>query len=283
MNPAFHPWRRLFQGTRAGAVAFFPASQLPHIRWDGIEVLIQQLAWACESISQSSFSTSKWASIRINDSKEMAEETINLDAPAFIQWARKKHVIILNGYLFLADKSMQLHADKLKSYFLQLEGNTPKALQPVQQLRADNDIVIGVVIRHGGYDQWLNGKYYFTTESYIHWIREAVHAFKDQRIGFFLCSDREQDLSHLKGMSYRFRAGHDLENRAALATCDMLMSPPSSYSGWAACASKIPILILSSKAQTIRRDDFKMISNHTELKDESYPPNVDRTDFHTSS
>lgn len=282
INPAFHPWRKLFNGTKAGAVACFPKPELPHLSWDGIELFIQQIAWACESIAQSKLSSPRWASIRINNSKETASEMVDLSNPSFISWAKRKHVIFLSGYLFLAETLMRKHAKEIALYFSQLEGNSPKALEPVQKLREENDLIIGVVIRHGGYKSWLNGKYYFPTTTYINWIKEAAQLHPNLRTGFFLCSDCEQDLTGLEGISYSFRWGSDLENRAALMRCDMLISPPSSYSGWAAFMGKIPLLILASQSQQISREAFKTINNHTDLRDDSYPANIDNTDLYTS-
>lgn len=283
INPGFHPWRGLFHGSRAGAVACFPTQRAPHFSWDGIEHLIQQIAWASESISRSSFSSSKWASIRINDSKEMSHEMISMSKPIFSNWAKQKHVLILSGYLFLSDRLMQRHVNKLISYFSQLEGNTTKALEPIRILREENDLVIGIVIRHGGYESWLNGKYYFSTSTYINWTKEAASLYPKLRTGFFICSDCEQELSGLNSLSYSFRSGSDLENRAALIHCDMIISPPSSYSGWAAFMGRVPLLILASQNQEIRVQDFRIINNHTDLRDNSYPADIDRTEFHVSS
>ena len=164
----------------------------------------------------------------------MANEMVDVDNPLFAAWAKRKHVVILSGYLFITEALMTAHSQKLRLYFSQLKGNQAQDLEPILQLRQECEQIIDVVIRHGGYDKWLEGKYYFSTADYIAWIRAAATLYPQCRTGFFLCSDSRQDLSGLEGIAYRLRAGHDLENRAALARCDMLISPPSSYSGWAA-------------------------------------------------
>ncbi len=112
----------------AGALACFPQLPLPHLNLVGIESLVQQLALVGESISKSRLSLSQWACIRINASKEMANEMVDLDNPLFAAWAKRKHVVILNGYLFITEALMTAHSQKLRLYFSQLKGNQAQDL-----------------------------------------------------------------------------------------------------------------------------------------------------------
>ncbi|MFN5463752.1 MAG: hypothetical protein ACK5CQ_01735 [Cyanobacteriota bacterium] len=273
INPAFHPWRAVFAGTRAGGVACYPAPNLPYLPGNWLESTLQHLAWVGLSIASSANSPSQWGAISID-----GIERLELDQPNFVEWASKKHVILLSGWLFISSVSMERHADKIRAYFKQILGNTPEALAPVNRLRQTCDLVIGVVIRHGGFDQWMGGKYFFETTKYIEWIKQTARLYPQQRVGFFICSDAELNLESLTDICYEFRGRSDLENRAALSQCDMILSPPSSFAGWAALMGNSPFQLLHSPSQTISRQGFIRIRNHMDMRDASYPPDLDRTD-----
>jgi hypothetical protein len=172
---------------------------------------------------------------------------------------------------------MQRHVESIRQYFTQISGNDALAIAPVMRLRQQCDLVIGVVIRHGGFDQWMGGKYFFDIAVYARWINQLVEIFSHRRIGFFICSDADLDLGVLKGVTYQFRSQSDLENRAALAICDMIVSPPSSFAGWAALIGNIPFQLLHSPVQNISLDHFVMVHNHMDLRDDVFPPDVIRT------
>ncbi|MFM7640805.1 MAG: hypothetical protein ACKO45_04560 [Cyanobium sp.] len=273
INPAFHPWRAVFAGTRAGGVACYPPPNLPYLPGNWLETSLQHLAWVGLSIASSSHSPSQWGAISID-----GIERLELDQSNFVEWANNKHVILLSGWLMISSVSMERHADKIRAYFKQILGNTPEALAPVNRLRQSCDLVIGVVIRHGGFDQWMGGKYYFETATYIEWIKQTARLYPHQRVGFFVCSDEELNLENLNDICYEFRGRSDLENRAALSQCDMILSPPSSFAGWAAFMGNSPFQLLHSPSQTISRQGFIRIRNHMDMRDASYPPDLDLTD-----
>jgi hypothetical protein len=96
-------------------------------------------------------------------------------------------------------------------------------------------------------------------------------------VGFFICSNDDLDLGEIADARYEFRSRHDLENRAVLARCDYLISPTSTYAGWSAFAGDVPIQVLTSADQTMSRAGFVKITNHTDLRGDSFPDDVNLT------
>lgn len=272
LNPAFHPWRGVFAGTRAGGVACYPPPKLPYFAGDWIEAIVQHLAWVGLSIASAPNAPSQWGAISID-----GIERVELDQPNFVAWAEKKQVILLSGWLFISSHSIERHAEEIRRYFRQVLGNDAEALAPVMRLRQTCDLIIGVVIRQGGFDQWMGGKYFFEPQTYIRWIKQAAKLYPQQKVGFFICSDAELNLENLDEISFEFRARSDLENRAALSICDRILSPPSSYAGWAAFVGNIPFQLLHSRSQQISQEGFITIRNHMDMRDASYPPDLDLT------
>jgi hypothetical protein len=272
INPAFYPWRYVFAGTRPGLLPVYPPPPLSYCSSNLIEQVVQQLAWVSASIAKSPRSLSSWASISIN-----GLEHVDLDNPDFVAWFQKKTVLLISGYQYISESSMRRHADTIRNYFQQISGNDAAATAPVVRLRQDCDLVIGVVIRHGGFDNWMGGKYFFDIATYARWINQLVEMFSPERIGFFVCSDAHLDLSILQNVRYEFRSQSDLENRAALSVCDMIISPPSSYAGWAAFMGNIPFQLLHYPLQNLSREGFVMVHNHMDLRDDGFPPDISRT------
>ncbi len=226
----------------------------------------------CASIASSERSPRQWAYLAIN-----GVERIDLDHPGFVAWSRSKHVIIVSGYNYIAQDSMPRHAETIRSYFRQLKCNDSSALAPVARLRESCDLVVGVVVRHSGFDRWMDGKYYFSTAVYVEWIRQIAALYPESSVGFMICSDSELNLVELSGIRHECRAGYDLENRAALAVCDLMIGPPSSYAAWAAVMGNIALQLLHSSHQRMDAGAFRLIHNHIDLRDESYPPDHNRT------
>ena len=128
--------------------------------------------------------------------------------------------------------------------------------QPIHYLSAC-DIKIGVIIRHGDYRKWKNGEFFLKTKVYQKWMVEAEKLFSPKKVGFFIASDEQQDLSIFQKNIFYFRCGHAISNLYSLAKCDYLMTVPSSFSGWAHFIGKVPCLVLDRRIRTINLNDFK--------------------------
>ena len=134
-------------------------------------------------------------------------------------------------------------------------------------LRQQYDFLIGVLIRQNDYKRWLNGRYYFETEQYIDWIIQASTVFKDYgKVGFIIAADQPKELDQFSSLNAYFSTGiaggegHYLESMAELSLCDIIMTPPSTFSTWSGFLGNIPILPLYKPSQLISHSD--LLKNH---------------------
>ena len=148
VNPAFHPWRHVFAGTRSGPLPVYPPLPLRSCRNNQMERLVQRLAWVAASIAAAPGSPQAWEAISID-----GMERVDLDDPDFVAWFQRKSVVLISGYQYIAAASMPRHAGSLRHYFRQISGHDAAAIAPVLRLRQHCDLVVGVVVRHGGFDQ----------------------------------------------------------------------------------------------------------------------------------
>jgi hypothetical protein len=110
----------------------------------------------------------------------------------------------------------------------------------VAQARRGADHLVGIHIRQTDYKNYLNGKYYFTLEAY----RRVMDDIQSQLSGhtrFLVCSDAPIDRALFKEQDLVFSSGHPVEDNYALAACDFIAGPPSSYSAWASFYGQTPL------------------------------------------
>ena len=133
----------------------------------------------------------------------------------------------------------------------------------VKPLRSKYDVLIGILIRQGDYRDWSEGKYFFKTDQYIHWMQQAKEIFgKSATVGFIVASDETQNIEKFRNLEVHFATGaavgvgHYTENMVELSKCDLIMSVPSTFSTWAAFVGDIPLLPLWGVSQTISSEDL---------------------------
>ena len=145
---------------------------------------------------------------------------------------------------------------EIKEYFEVSSRYHSKIIEPMERLK-DCDLIVGVAIRHGDYKNWQNGKYFLTTKIYQQWMEKVESFFTPKKVGFFIASDEEQDTSIFKKHNFFFRAGYPLANLYSLSKCDVLLSVPSSFAGWAHFIGETPLFNLEKNVKEIAKEEFK--------------------------
>lgn len=147
----------------------------------------------------------------------------------------------------------------------------------ISKLRKDADFVIGVFIRQGDYKYWFDGRYYFEIPFYKRIMAEITESYKNKKICFVIASDDVQNISDFGNMNVHLTTGsiamggHFVESLAELALCDLIISPPSTFSIWASFSGSKPLLPLISEIQSFNETDivyknFLDALNHPHLK-----------------
>ena len=63
-------------------------------------------------------------------------------------------------------------------------------------------------------------------------------------MAFLICSDEPQHGGDFARMNVHFGTGHAIEDLYALARCDYLIGPPSTFSAWASFYGKVPLYFI---------------------------------------
>lgn len=195
---------------------------------------------------------------------------VNIDEDAdFLTLARRRALVFVNGFFFTAPQSMRRRTDDLRLFFA-LKAPLEAARQAlVARARQDGDVLVGVHIRHGDYRTYCDSIMFYETHQYAKVMRSIADQFAGRKVTFLVCSDERQELAAFAGLNVTLSESPAVVDMYALASCDLILGPSSSFSQWASFYGNVPLHVLNYKAHEIFRD-------HPPV----YEPNV-KSDFRT--
>lgn len=166
-------------------------------------------------------------------------------------------VIFFQGWNLRSFEYLKKHGDKVREYFKPADAYQSDVMAFIKENRKGYDLLIGIVIRHGNYRTWLHGKYFYSVDIYINFIKQLKVLFSDKKIKFLIFSDEEQDTNifNLANIDFYFRSGHMIENLYSLAECEYIVSAPSTYGMWASFYGKTPLCIVNDPDQILSITD----------------------------
>ena len=122
-------------------------------------------------------------------------------------------------------------------------------------------MLVGVLIRQQDYRVWVGGRYFFPSPQYRDWMVQAAKVFGPDCC-LVVATDEHQSPDLLHGLDAAWctgamaQKGHFVESMAELSLCDVIVSPPSTFAGWAAFLGRVPQLPLTRAGQILRREDL---------------------------
>ncbi|MGH7977505.1 MAG: alpha-1,2-fucosyltransferase [Limisphaerales bacterium] len=182
---------------------------------------------------------------------------LNLEGGQFQNQIRDARIVFVHGWKFRALDLVERHAEKIRNYFQPLDEFEEPAAGVIAQLRREADIVAGVHIRQGDYRRWLGGRYFFPVTRYAAWMQELAAQFPGQRVSFFVCSDEPRNTEEFPGLSTAFGKS-PVNDLCALAKCDYIVGPVSTFSQWASFYGQKPLLHLRGSGDKIDLEKFRV-------------------------
>jgi hypothetical protein len=158
----------------------------------------------------------------------------------FIGLASSTRVLMTNGWLFRDRPALRKHANVVRRFFLPIEPHISSVSSIVGRARVNADLLIGVHIRRGDYRTFLDGVHFFEFEQYADIMRNITSLYVKNRIAFLICSDEPIPLEPFRGLNIHLSSGHLVEDVYALAECDLLVGPWSTYCAWASFYGSVP-------------------------------------------
>jgi hypothetical protein len=263
INFAFHSYAPFFETTRRDIYCRYPIS--PRRSWldivPGVAVAIRGTRIFYHATRLSSVLNEKWPVFgkRVFTLREgRGQPIILLETPALQAQIDAAEVVFVYGWVFRAPEAVRRHAEKVRAYFRPIPEFERVSAQAVGTLRERADVVIGVHIRLGDFRQFRKGKRWFTIPQYAAWMRTLADQFPGKRVSFLVCSDEARHRDEFRGLTVGFGPGSPMGDLYALAKCDYILGPLSSYSQWASFYGNKPVYHVRESNDQIDRSKFRV-------------------------
>ena len=148
--------------------------------------------------------------------------------------------MLVQDWYFRSRKNRERHRDLVRAYFTPQEHHLDGARAAVEPARAGGGLLVGVHIRRTDYDRFKGGSFFDSHGQYRSVMEGVEAAFPGQDATFFVCSDAPVPRDVFAGLNVFRGNGHQVEDLYALALCDRLVGPPSTYSAWASWYGDVP-------------------------------------------
>jgi len=173
---------------------------------------------------------------------------------------------LLAGWGFRCWNFVEKHIDIIKQN-LQLRDDISKTAKNNLNYRSNHaEVKIGIFIRQDDYRLWDNGKYFFETSQYVSWMEQLSGFYGDKKISFLIASAEKQPTSLFSKYNYQLASATEnpklsyIQDFAELSHCDIILTPPSTFSWWAGFLGDVPLLLVTEKNQQLATQDI--IVNH---------------------
>ncbi|MEI1373615.1 alpha-1,2-fucosyltransferase [Nostoc sp. UHCC 0926] len=250
INPAFEEYANLFSSTDKDLLCCYPSRQFSIA---GNQLLRKYYYNINRYLAESGrFNTINikrnqpfsWSNSSIT--KELKLRSINF----FQGW------VFRDGWFVDDISNLQKHGEKIRAYFQPLKKYQLNVAKLISNIRSQTDVIIGVHVRHGDYQQHQNGRYFYLVEDYLKVMESAQTLFHNKKVTFLICSNQEQKEDYFQHLSYVYGNNHIIEDMYSLAECDYIIGPPSSYTMWASFYGERPLYMIRDVNKTLKIEDF---------------------------
>lgn len=253
MNPTFLEYSDWFEGTRGSLATWTPdgnARQPYHLRLRKLAYVATRAAWQVGKVlAPLSFG-------RIAQARAPKRQPQDLKDVIERAQSRGASTLLLQGYYFRHSPWTERHAALLRTFFLPCLEHRQAAEQVIKDLRQQCAVVVAVHLRHGDYKTHLGGRYFWTVPEYRAFMERMQTLLAPARVGFLICSNAKHYPDEFTDLTWSFGPGSVPADLHAMASCDYVLGPPSSFSAWAAFQGNTKLLHLDHRDQAFSLADF---------------------------
>ena len=193
---------------------------------------------------------------------DRGKESVDLNDPTFLAEA-KNGCLLVHGWLFRDKTHFAKHGDLLRRIFRPVAHHQRAIEQVVAENRRETDVLVGIHIRRGDYADWHSGAYLYDNATYVRAMRAMQALFPARtRVRFLLFSNETISDADFAEFDTGRSTNHPLEDLYAMAGCDYIIGPLSTYSMWASFYGRVPLLHLHRPDQPIASlEDFTVFED----------------------
>jgi len=239
VNPSLDEYARYFPATARDALCRFPPGRaLPPVRGSR-RLLFDASSKAADLLHRGRVAVDGVGLIRLD-----RREQVDLDSAAFLEFVRGHRIVLVQDWFFRSAADCERHRDVIRAYLTPRRAVLERACAAAAAARSSGALVVGVHVRRGDYWRFLGGAFYYSHAQYRAILARVAAAFPDRDVAFLVCSDEPVPAGAFEGLDVHRGSGHELEDLFALASCDLIIGPPSTFSGWASFYGDVPLCVI---------------------------------------
>lgn len=184
-------------------------------------------------------------------------EQFNLDSPSANKKLSPSKISFTQGWLFRGPKCLKKHSTYIRNFF-QLTPNLNQklgTLLPVQNSKQ----LIGIHARRGDYRNFQQGKYFYSWSAYQSIIYNLRKLFPRAQIVLVSDEPIPNQISNTKYI--HTPKSSPVIDMYALAHCNYILGPPSTFSMWASFIGQKPLFMLETPKSPRSKKQFKVINS----------------------
>ncbi|MBW4516497.1 MAG: alpha-1,2-fucosyltransferase [Timaviella obliquedivisa GSE-PSE-MK23-08B] len=252
INPAFEEYAQFFEPTCTDLLCRYPInpSGFP-IHQQMRRVVYELIRILGFGVNKAKIANPLLAVLRLPENQEY-----DLSSPEFLDFVTQKKVVFVRGWLFRDNSNFVKHADKIRDYFAPISVHRSRVKSLISTVRQSCQVLIGVHIRQGDYAEFMDGKYFYEVDQYLHIMEKVEALFPSQKVGFLICSNVQQNKEDFASFNATFATHHLVEDLYSLAQCDYIVGTVSTYTLWASFYGEVPLYTIQDPDRSPTITDF---------------------------
>lgn len=154
---------------------------------------------------------------------------------------------VLTGFYFVDRSGFEAERSWVCQVFAPCERVRAAVRETIADARQGVDLLIGVHIRQGDYQRFCGGFSFYTTHEYVEMMVRLATLFPGRSIRYLICSDQRQDPERFAGLDVANSMRGAMTDLYALAECDYIIGPGSTFTQWASFYGGVPRYVMTWK------------------------------------
>jgi hypothetical protein len=184
------------------------------------------------------------------------DQYLDLNSPAFLDIVATHRVVLVEDWYFRNADNCARHRDVICAFFTPCDKHLEAVRAVIEPVRRRGRLLVGVHVRRSDYERFKGGRFFYSHEQYAGLMRGVQRAFPQRDATFLVCSDEPVPDDAFDGLDVARGPGHEVEDLYALASCDLVLGPPSTYTTWASYYGQVPRYAVYQPAQRISPGSF---------------------------
>jgi hypothetical protein len=253
VNLSFDPYASLFPATARDLLCRYPCGRRLWPVPGGRRLLYEVATVAADRRHRRQVGGKDVGLIRLR-----RDEQLDLNSDAFVDVIRRHRVVLVQDWFFRSPENCARHRNPICAHLTPSPAVLDRASRAVEPIRSRDRLAVGVHIRQTDYQTFKGGRHYYTHEQYRAVMEQVQTAFPERDVTFLVCSDVDVPAGVFDGLDVVRGPGDAAGDLYALARCDRLVGPPSSFSAWASYYGSVPLCWIEDPQARIEAVSFRV-------------------------